>query len=150
MSLTFAIDHVARVIRVRAHGRFSGDDLRDYQTNVRSLPEYQGFHEVFDLTDVEEMQYTSRRNVQDMAALAARNDLPDQPTYLAIVAPHPTAYGLARMYQTYREMDPRSTRIVRIFRSRDEAEQWLASSLRHGAPDVQNADTANVAHDPLP
>ena len=43
----------------------------------------------------------------------------------AIVATSAFAYGLARMYATYRALDPRSTRVVSVFRSVDDALTWL-------------------------
>ncbi|HWO57620.1 MAG TPA: hypothetical protein VNN55_08655 [bacterium] len=130
MPLKFAVDHAARIIRVRAFGTFGSNDVRDYQLHVRALPEHRGFHEIFDLSSVERIEYISGRNVRELAELAASNDSPAEPTYLAIVAPHPTAFGLARMYQTYRDMAPHSTRIVRIFRSCDDAEQWVGQMIR--------------------
>lgn len=44
----------------------------------------------------------------------------------AIVAPQDLAFGLGRMYDTYRELSGRSTRQVAVFGSMAEALQWLA------------------------
>lgn len=149
MPVTYTVDSGARVIRVNAHGVFRGEDLIEYQRTVRARPEFAGFHEIFDLTEAVEIKYTSGRNVQDLAALAASMDEPKQTTYLAIVAPHPAAYGMARMYQTYREMVPQSNRVVRIFRSRAEAEHWMTYSLRERAPEAKPAAQPHTKRDSI-
>jgi hypothetical protein len=46
-------------------------------------------------------------------------------TRFAIVATSAFAYGLARMYATYRALDARSTRAVNVFRAVNDAEAWL-------------------------
>ncbi len=44
---------------------------------------------------------------------------------IAIVAPNDFTYGLARMYETFRHLNERSKREVRVFRSMQDALAWL-------------------------
>jgi hypothetical protein len=46
----------------------------------------------------------------------------------AIVAPTDLAFGLGRMYGSYRSLDDRSTKLVGVFRSRDDALRFLGVS----------------------
>jgi hypothetical protein len=46
----------------------------------------------------------------------------------AIVAPTGEAFGLGRMYETYRSLDERSTKQVGVFRTLEEALAFLGGS----------------------
>jgi hypothetical protein len=37
-------------------------------------------------------------------------------------------YGMARMYQTYREMETEGTKLINVFRTMDEAFAWLGKN----------------------
>jgi hypothetical protein len=57
--------------------------------------------------------------------VAAAQDSPESRAKLAIVAPTPLAFGLARAYKTFRELDQRSRKQVEVFHTIDEALSFL-------------------------
>jgi hypothetical protein len=65
-------------------------------------------------------------NVMHLASLSISMDAVIGPSRLAIIATKDYHYGMGRMYKTYREDHPGSTKAVGVFRTREEAMQWLA------------------------
>jgi hypothetical protein len=57
--------------------------------------------------------------------IATAADVRGVKTKLAIVVTTPVAYTLARMYQVYRSFIPGSSKILRIFRTYDDARHWV-------------------------
>src|SRR5262249_11384908 len=105
-----------------------------YQREVWSRPDVRGYDELVDMTAVEEIEQPSAARIRELASLAAGMDAPDVPSKFAIVAPATIAYGLGRMFEVYREMDPRSTKEVSVFRTREEALAFLGMGARAAGP----------------
>jgi hypothetical protein len=64
--------------------------------------------------------------VQQLALLSSSMDS-EVASKFAIVAPQDVAFGLGRMYETYRGMEQRSTKKVGVFRSLGEALAFLGT-----------------------
>jgi hypothetical protein len=79
-----------------------------------------------DMSDVDTAIVTSPAAMRELAELSAGMD-PARRSRFAIVAPQAAIFGLGRMYETYREMNGRSTKQVAVFRDRAEAVEWLSS-----------------------
>lgn len=125
MSLSYEIDSKHRLVIARGHGVLTYDDLVGYLTDVWSRPGATDFDEIVDVGDVERIAYDSPRQVSELAEHAASMDS-QKDTLLAIVAPDYGAYGLARMYQTFRGLQSKGRKKVEVFRSFDEASLWIA------------------------
>lgn len=125
MPIAYRIDHAARLVIAAGHGTFTHDDVMGYQHAVWSRPELRGYDGLIDMTHVTQIALTSTDRVREVATLAAGMDDPAITTKFAIVAPATIAYGLGRMFGTYRELDPRSTRKVGVFRTMPEALAFL-------------------------
>lgn len=125
MPIEATIDHEHRLVLARAHGVLDDRELFDYQRSVWSRPSVAGYDELVDLTDVKEIGSVSSDRARQLAEVAARADPPDHSSRFAIVATTDLTFGLARMYATYRELQERGTKEVRVFRTRDEALTWL-------------------------
>lgn len=97
----------------------------DYQREVWSRPEVAGYNELVDMSEVEYIALPSPERVRDLAALSAGMDATSGSSRFAIVAPESLAYGLGRMYEAYRSLNPRSTKRVSVFRSMAEALVFL-------------------------
>lgn len=110
---------------VKGRGTLTGDDVFGYQRDVWSSPAVQGYDELMDMSDVERIDLTSVRKLKDLAALSADMDPPATPSKFAIVAPKDEAFGLGRMYETYRRLEGKSTKQVGVFRSLEEAMEFL-------------------------
>jgi hypothetical protein len=125
MPITYRIDTKARIVVAAGHGALTDADVFGYQCDAWSRPEVRGFDELVDMTGVTEIVLPSTSRVRDLAALAADMDHPTQRTKFAIVAPASLSFGLGRMFQMYRELNPGSTKEVRVFKTLDEALKFL-------------------------
>ena len=101
------------------------EDVFSYQHEVWSRPEVEGYDELVDVTDVEHIALPYADRVQDLAQLSASMDTRYSASHLAVIAPSDAAFGIGRMYQTYRELDPHSTKQIGVFRTREEALAFL-------------------------
>jgi hypothetical protein len=125
MSIDHRIDHAQRVIYATGHGVLTDDQVFGYQEDVCAKPDVRGYSELIDVTAVDKFALPAAERVRDLAATAAATDPPCTDSKIAIVASEDLAFGLGRMYQTLRELDRRSTKKVAVFRTREEALDWL-------------------------
>ena len=125
MPLTFRLDRKAHVIVAAGYGTLTDDQVFDYQREISSRDDTIGYDELVDVTHVKEVALPSTDRVRDLAALAAGKDAVRGSSRLAIVAPGDLAFALGRMFQTNRELDPRSRREVGVFRTTKEALAFL-------------------------
>lgn len=131
MPITYDIDHHRKLVHANVTGTLTKDDAFKYQHEVWTDPAVRGYNQLIDasaMTNVD-IPFPSADAMREMASLAASMDDPGVKTRFAIVATSAVAYGLARMYATYRALDPRSTRAISVFRSVDEAMAWLGAAI---------------------
>jgi hypothetical protein len=126
MPITYTIDRPRRTVYASASGVLTPQDLFTYQTEVWSAPELRGYDECVDMLAVTDVEAATDSNMKALAELSARMDDPSAKSKFAIIAREDLHYGLARMYEAYRSMQPKSTRTLAIFRTREEALRWLA------------------------
>ncbi|MBT6150266.1 MAG: hypothetical protein HOH74_32795, partial [Gemmatimonadetes bacterium] len=93
----------------------------------RDHAELTGFDALIDLTRVESIAYESAEQMQRLASLAADTDTQHAEGRIAIVAASEMTFGLSRMYQSYRQVDDRSSRTLTVVRTRELALDWLAN-----------------------
>ena len=96
-----------------------------YQRQIFSDPAVAGYDELVDMTQVEEIQLPSHARARELAELSASMDHPAHETRFAIVAPQNVAFGIGRMYEMLREMQPGSGKKVGVFRTTEEALAFL-------------------------
>jgi hypothetical protein len=98
--------------------------LSEHQQSVGADPSVAGYNKLADLRDVTACSVTPD-GLRRLASIAAGMDDPNRHSKLAIVTSTNTGFGLARMYEAYRELHPRSTREVSIFEDIESALAWL-------------------------
>ena len=125
MPITFQIDHERRIVFARGVGVLSDEDVFDYQRGVWTREDTRGYSEMMDMRSVEQIALPSMDRVRDLANLSAEMDAGTAGTRFAIVASSDLAFGLGRMYEAYRGMNPKSRKEVRVFRSPEDALKWL-------------------------
>ena len=125
MSIEYHIDHGRRLVLASASGMLTPEDLFNYQRIVWSLPEVRGFNELVDMRKVEEILSPTFEHISELAKLSANMDDNTIATKFAIVASDTFAYGMGRLYEAFRNVNPRSTKKVRVFRSMQEAIDWI-------------------------
>lgn len=126
MPIEYTIDHAQRLVRATGRGTLTGEDIFGYQKDVWSRPEVSGYDELMDMTDIEKIDLRSVDHLKQLAGLSASMDTTSSQSKFAIVAPGDYAFGLGRMYESYRRLEGRSTKQVGVFRSLDEALAFLA------------------------
>lgn len=136
MPIKYRIDHEHRLVHAVITGTLTRDDTFDYQREVWSRPDVRGYHQLVDATGIEhiDVPFPSAEAMRELAALAASMDDPGVKSRFAIVATSAFAYGLARMYATYRALDLRSTKEVAVFRTVEEATEWLGVGPAGASP----------------
>jgi hypothetical protein len=125
MPIEHTIDHHNRLVQATARGIMTDQDVFTYQRAVWSRGDVAGFNELIDMSHVERIELPSAARLVLLAQVAAASDAPAAASRLAIVAPGDHAFGLGRMYQAHRALEPGSTKQVGVFRSMPEALAFL-------------------------
>jgi len=125
MPIEYNIDHDQRLVLARAIGKLTAEELFNYQHEVWSRSEVNGYNELVDMTKVEEIVSPSQEKMVQLSKFSAQMDDRKVSTKFAIIASDTFAYGLGQLYETYRNLNPRSTKNVCVFRSVQEAMDWL-------------------------
>jgi hypothetical protein len=125
MPIEYAIDHARRLVLARGQGVFTDHDIFGYQLEVWSRSDVAGFDELVDMTAVEAIAFPTADRISQLAELSSDMDATTGGGKFAIVAPEDFAFGLGRMYEIYRDLNPRSTKQVGVFRTMAEAMKWL-------------------------
>ena len=125
MPITFEVNHDRRVVFAEGAGRLSDGDVFGYQSEVWSRSDVRGYNELMDMSRVESIEAPSPERIRELAELSAHMDPDDPPTRFAIVAPSTIAFGLAKMFQAQRDLQPKSKKEVGVFRTRTEALAFL-------------------------
>jgi hypothetical protein len=134
MPIEYRIDHGRRLVLASGRGIVTPHDVLAYQREVWVRSELAGYNELVDLCGVEGISTPSKGNIQELASLSAGMDSPETTSKFAIVAPEDLAFGIGRMYATYRGLEEHSTKKVAVFRSRKAALQWLEKGAAEDTP----------------
>ncbi len=100
------------------------DALIRYHRDIKSLPAYHAYDELLDFSAAD-VFHLSADGILRLAQIGAQADVPGVKTRLAIVVDKAVAYGLGRMYETYRSLLTRTDKEVRVFRQQADALAWL-------------------------
>ena len=125
MPIEYQIEHDRRLVSARAIGNLTAEDIFNYQREVWSLPEARGYNELIDMSNVEEIVSPTEEKLVELAKISATMDDRKIATKFAIVASAPFAYGMGQLYEAYRNINPRSTKVVQVFRSMKDAMEWI-------------------------
>ncbi|MDH5485240.1 MAG: STAS/SEC14 domain-containing protein [Gammaproteobacteria bacterium] len=98
--------------------------LQTYQLEIKGKAEYMAYNELLDFSDIKSINIQVK-DLRRLGSLAVKKDSPEIITRLAIVVSTTFIFGLVRMYQTYRSLMPSSTKELRVFKNKTDAENWL-------------------------
>jgi hypothetical protein len=119
MPFSFHFDDETKMFHVRAIGAVNDVQLLDLSNRLHCEPAYGECHPILcDFTAVTEVSISS--SLIESLAKAAR----PRTNFVAVIAPGPVAFGLARMYQII--TDPEDARI-NVFAEPQEALMWLGT-----------------------
>ena len=127
MPIDFEIDHERRLVTARGRGTLTHEDILGYQMGVWGRTDVAGYDELVDMSAIDDVALPSLEAVPRLASLSAHMDpAPPSKSKLAIVAPSDYLFALGRRYETFRGLDPRSTKEARVFRTLAEALAFLS------------------------
>lgn len=120
MPLSFVIDKQRRLVISTASGTVTYSDIAAHQVGLKNHPEFDPtFDQLIDGTGVEKIALT----VEEIRTVA-RQRLFGAESRQAFATSSDFAYGMARMFEIYREASG-SGRPVRVFNSLEAAQEWL-------------------------
>jgi hypothetical protein len=125
MPIEYRVDHERQLVVARAVGVLTHEEMLDYQRTVFSDARAAMYNELVDMTQVQHIDVKSSSGVKEVAMISAAMDVPGAERRFAIVASDDLAFGLGRMYEAYREMQPQSRKRVGVFRTMREAMDFL-------------------------
>ena len=129
MTFSVSINRSRQFVWTTWNNTVTDELLCEYQRSVWGDPSIVGYDELEDLRAVTAFSATPA-GLRRLASIAAGMDDPDCRSKFAMVTSTNMGFGLARMYEAYRELDPRSTKEVAVFGDIKSAFAWLC-------PDVQ-------------
>lgn len=125
------IDDDHKIIYTTWHGVASDRDLIEsftiYREDIRMKPQYRSYDEIVDFSEATNFELTVDGIIK-LVQIAGNTDMQGITTKLAIIVSVPIAFGLGRMYGAYRSMVPGASKIVRVFRSHNEADKWMENN----------------------
>jgi hypothetical protein len=131
MPAEYNIDKSIKLIVTTWSGVASDSELIDalskYHQEIRSQADYHTYNEILDLSRVSSFML-STDGIKNLAQLAVNADVENVKTKLAIIVSTPLAYGLGRMYVTYRSLVPGGGKEVRVYKMYRDALAWMEGS----------------------
>jgi hypothetical protein len=125
------IDHNRKLIITTWDGEPTVQDLASalnkYRKEIKELPEYIQYDELVDLSSIGGVKLNSS-GLRVLADIAAKSDKTGIRTKLAIVVKPGLTFGLARMYEIYRNLNPSKSKEIKIFQETSSASDWLQSN----------------------
>jgi len=134
MPIAHRVDHALHLVVAVGHGVVTDADVFGYEHELRACEDARGYDELIDMTPVVRIDVPSPDRVRELAQEAADADLGHPPSRLAIIAPSDITFGLGRMFQAHRQLNPRSRKQVGVFRTEAEALAYLGLARRPEQP----------------
>ena len=123
MPLSYAIDKQHRLVTSTASGVVTYSDITSHQSRLKNDPDFDPtFDQLVDGTAVTHIELTA-----DNVRAIARQRLFAAGARQAIATGSEFAYGMARMFELYRD-SAGTGRLVRVFNGREAAQEWLQHS----------------------
>jgi|WetSurMetagenome_2_1015567.scaffolds.fasta_scaffold1069354_1 hypothetical protein len=122
MPIRMVIERDTALIRTTASGRVTGQDLVEYYRRLRAHPDFRSnLNEIFDASQVEAVDLTAE-DVRRLSGITEEFTKHGVPVRVAIIAPGDVEFGMSRMYEM---LQVQSINVLRVFRDRKAAEEWL-------------------------
>ncbi len=103
------------------------ETIKKYQDNIQNQPEYIDYNEVVNLSEVTNIKLTTA-GIRILAELASKTDESRFNGKLAFIVSSNLAFGLVRMYETYRSFKNNAGKKLRVFKREKDAIEWARSS----------------------
>ncbi|MCW8922169.1 MAG: STAS/SEC14 domain-containing protein [Gammaproteobacteria bacterium] len=121
------IDNKAKLIVTEWEGEAVGAELieaiQKYQQEIQCQPDYMFYNEVLDFSNISGIKLSTREIIR-IARIASTTDRKNYKK-LALIVSSTLAFGLARMYISYRSFEKNSNKEIRVFRNKNDAFEWV-------------------------
>lgn len=107
-----------------AHDNEFIEAIKEYQKDIQNNPSYINYNEVVDLSKVTRFKLTTE-GIKNIAQIASSTDHDGANKKLALIVNSSLAYGLCRMYETYRSFSTKSNKEMRVFKNEKDAFEWI-------------------------
>ncbi len=101
--------------------------IKKYQNEIQNHPDYVGYNEVVDLTRIGKINLTTE-GIKTIGSIASNTDQDNANRRLALIVSSNFAYGLSRMYVTYRELATDARKKIRVFKNEKDAYEWVKAN----------------------
>lgn len=125
MPISVEIFDDLKLVIARVTGVMTGEEMMNYQLETWSKRQIVGYDEIVDVAAVEGFNYEGPSKIKEVTHISARMDWANFSRKMAIVAVSDMAVGMARMYQSYREDETIGRKEIMIFKTIEQARQWL-------------------------
>ena len=114
-----------KLVIARVTGVMTAEEMMNYQLETWSKRQVVGYDEIVDVTAVEGFNYEGPSKIKEVTHISARMDWANFSRKMAIIAVSDLAVGMARMYQSYRDNETIGRKEIMIFKTIEQARQWL-------------------------
>jgi hypothetical protein len=119
MSASYKIDKERRLVMTSGVGVLTKEDVQAHMDRLSSDPDFDpDFSQLADFREITVVEF----GPEDVRQFAQR-EIYSPSSRRAFLVKNDLQFGLARMFETYRELNGESG--IRVFRSFDEAMQWI-------------------------
>ena len=122
------IDHKTKLIVTRWEGIARDfeiiDAIKKYQEEIQNKPDYIHYNEVVDFRKMTSTQITVE-GIKKIAHIASTTVHSETTRKLALIVNSNLAFGLARMYETYRKFSKNANKEIGVFKNEKDAFEWV-------------------------
>jgi len=108
----------------KAHDIEFIETIKKYQKDIQNHPDYINYNEIVNLSEVTSFKL-STEGIKTIGQIASNTDKSNENRKLAIIVSSNLAYGLARMYEAYRNLSKKSQKEISIFKKEKDAIEWI-------------------------
>lgn len=98
--------------------------IKKYQKEIQNQPDYINYNEVVDFSNITGIKL-STEGIRSIGLIAPISDHNEVNRKLAFIVSSNLAFGLARMYVTYRGFSKKAHKEIRIFKNEKDAFEWV-------------------------
>jgi hypothetical protein len=98
--------------------------IKKYQRDIQNHPDYISYNEVLNLSKITGIKVTTK-GLKTIGQIGTSTDRNDVNRKLAIIVSSKLAYGLSRMYITYRSFSKNSRKEIQVFNNEKDAFEWV-------------------------
>ena len=101
--------------------------LKKYQEEFQNNPDYIKYNEIIDTRKVKKIKLTTK-GIKYSSILASSTDQNEKNRKLAFIVNSNLAYGLVRMFITYRSVSDNASKEINVFKNEKKAIDWVKNN----------------------